>query len=252
MAASQNDLIRAYQTELIDKGVDLTVKSTRQEHLEIFLKKHPDLNRKSATAAWSHLLPKTAKAKGVDPDKVKSAPRVKAHYDKKSLNQHLNANPVDEPKDQQGPNWRDGQRQQAGPQQQQAQQQQPTGPYTVETVAAFFDGLHSTLRIFIPEAEPLGKDDKESLGGIWVAEFNKRLAGHENASLLLGIVATAGILGANLHAGVRKGREKAARAKTVRGAKEAAQEAAADFQKKAERGERPGSTENWQELEADK
>lgn len=247
MAASQNDLIREYQKTLLDKGVDLSVKSTRQEQLEKFLKAHPDLNKKSATAAWSHLLPKTAKAAGVDPDKVKGQSRVKARYDKKTLNAHLDAHPVEEPKDQQGPNWRDGKQQQGQPPPNQ-QGQPPPGSFTPETVGAFFNGLHSTIRLMIPDAAPLQKSETDSLGGIWVHDFNKRLGGHENATTLLAIVATLGIFAANLHAGIKKGRERRDAEKQKKESRESAQEAAAEFAKK----EQAQASDNVADLVADR
>ena len=201
MAKSQNEIIYDHISSFFDSK-DYTKPAIRRESLEEIMKQNPELKQHSAMSAHQKMLEKISKEKGLDPLLYKGTQKksTKVKYDP-SMNPNITGEPANIPDTTaQKPIVAQGQPPQG-------QVLQPM-TYDAEAVGAFFDGIYSGLRIPLPEMEPLKKEQVESLGKLWVNQFNKRFQGHENAEVVMAIGATLGIMGGNITRALVKRQER--------------------------------------------
>lgn len=254
MTLSQNEKVRAAIEGALDGGKDLTLRSERGELINDYIKRNPDASAGSIRSAFSKQIPAVVKERGMDPAKVKPTKHIKAKYDK-TLNVQVDPKPVDMGGQESGQQTKGA----AAP------GQQPTGPnapivYTAEGIGEMWAGLIETVRIMVPEVEPLNANQKNALGGLWVGMANKYLATHERAALVFMLFTTAGIIGGNIVKGVKARKERKADEREYDKERAAAEREGGGHREEAtprpDETEKPkritGTPENVSELEAER
>jgi len=214
--ASLRDLVYAWITEQIDQGVDFTDKQARIESREKFLLAHPGQKKPTVEAAWSKVLTRVAKERGLAITQVKHPKRAPKEYDTAELQAEVSSEPVEVEAGQitlkqagKGDQGRGGDRGKG----EQEQGRRPGGDqgagreyrrYTSKAIGAFFNGLYMGIRAVIPECEPLTEAEIETLGDLWEEHFNIILAERPNLSIVMALGGTIGLLGGKVIEGRRR------------------------------------------------